>query len=91
MSDDFFDFGFTVVDENELLAVKDVNIKADGRFIFLRSDGTILTTATSIFSLLNVTPNVTPTKNFSSSTNDTSMTCVEKYSQFIRLCKKGEK
>ena len=29
MSDDFFDFGFTAVDENELPAVKDVNIKAE--------------------------------------------------------------
>jgi hypothetical protein len=75
----------------EGIGIIDVNIKADGRFIFLRSDGTIITTATSIFSLLNVTPNVTPTKNFSSSMNDTSLTCAEKYSQFVRLCKKSDK
>ena len=29
MSNDIFDFGFTAVDENELPAVKDVNIKAE--------------------------------------------------------------
>ena len=60
-----------------------VNMNADGYFMFLRSDNTILTTATSIYSLFNPGSTAVPTGNtLSSSTNYTNLTQAQKAAMF---------